>query len=99
MIVSLMLWFLCSFYICSFFFFFFKQKTAYEMRISDWSSDVCSSDLRCFRQCAAKVVDIDQARLDAVGRFGSRLQRIGKHIGRQAKGQGVGPFEDRKSVV
>src|SRR3546814_5315780 len=26
-------------------FFFFKQKTAYEMRISDWSSDVCSSDL------------------------------------------------------
>src|SRR3546814_2802819 len=27
------------------FFFFFKQKTAYEMRISDWSSDVCSSDL------------------------------------------------------
>src|SRR3546814_5216217 len=30
-------------------FFFFKQKTAYEMRISDWSSDVCSSDLRWFR--------------------------------------------------
>src|SRR3546814_2152062 len=33
----------CSMYF--FFFFFFKQKTAYEMRISDWSSDVCSSDL------------------------------------------------------
>src|SRR3546814_4443128 len=32
-----------GFSIC--FFFFFKQKTAYEMRISDWSSDVCSSDL------------------------------------------------------
>src|SRR3546814_2412653 len=33
-------------YFCwSVFFFFFKQKTAYEMRISDWSSDVCSSDL------------------------------------------------------
>src|SRR3546814_9833596 len=36
--------------ICSsdvfFYYFFFKQKTAYEMRISDWSSDVCSSDLR-----------------------------------------------------
>src|SRR3546814_3537425 len=30
-------------YVCVFF--FFKQKTAYEMRISDWSSDVCSSDL------------------------------------------------------
>src|SRR3546814_6080704 len=29
-----------------YYFFFFKQKTAYEMRISDWSSDVCSSDLR-----------------------------------------------------
>src|SRR3546814_5792286 len=28
-------------------FFFFKQKTAYELRISDWSSDVCSSDLLC----------------------------------------------------
>src|SRR3546814_19222942 len=33
-------------------FFFFKQKTAYEMRISDWSSDVCSSDL-----CTARVRD------------------------------------------
>src|SRR3546814_8488198 len=32
---------LCLFLFC----FFFKQKTAYEMRISDWSSDVCSSDL------------------------------------------------------
>src|SRR3546814_2650269 len=30
-------------------FFFFKQKTAYEMRISDWSSDVCSSDLQAGR--------------------------------------------------
>src|SRR3546814_2137759 len=34
---------ICSFLFC--FIFFFKQKTAYEMRISDWSSDVCSSDL------------------------------------------------------
>src|SRR3546814_6350875 len=34
---------MCVSYVC--FFFFFKQKTAYEMRISDWSSDVCSSDL------------------------------------------------------
>src|SRR3546814_18853897 len=31
-----------------FLFFFFKQKTAYEMRISDWSSDVCSSDLSVY---------------------------------------------------
>src|SRR3546814_19820197 len=36
--------FMLSFDICCVFF-FFKQKTAYEMRISDWSSDVCSSDL------------------------------------------------------
>src|SRR3546814_2293299 len=34
----------CSVY-WFFFFFFFRQKTAYELRISDWSSDVCSSDL------------------------------------------------------
>src|SRR3546814_2788514 len=40
-------------------FFFFKQKTAYEMRISDWSSDVCSSDLRTVNQVRypAYVVD------------------------------------------
>src|SRR3546814_10373018 len=39
---------LCGFavlYTCLLWFCFFKQKTAYEMRISDWSSDVCSSDL------------------------------------------------------
>src|SRR3546814_18396124 len=36
------MWFVLMFVFCVF---FFKQKTAYEMRISDWSSDVCSSDL------------------------------------------------------
>src|SRR3546814_11727551 len=47
-------------------FFFFKQKTAYEMRISDWSSDVCSSDLRtqCVQnlidRCAAFWIDVDR---------------------------------------
>src|SRR3546814_15132620 len=35
---------MCGIFLCLFFF-FFKQKTAYEVRISDWSSDVCSSDL------------------------------------------------------
>src|SRR3546814_3445407 len=44
--------------VCSFF--FFKQKTAYEMRISDWSSDVCSSDL----SLAIRSMDSDNA--DAV---------------------------------
>src|SRR3546814_3784545 len=39
------------FFMCTWYsFFFFKQKTAYEMRISDWSSDVCSSDLAPTRQ-------------------------------------------------
>src|SRR3546814_1916070 len=39
-------WLVClSVIFCFFSVFFFKQKTAYEMRISDWSSDVCSSDL------------------------------------------------------
>src|SRR3546814_7968820 len=41
-------------------FFFFKQKTAYEMRISDWSSDVCSSDL----PSQLLVIDLDQAKED-----------------------------------
>src|SRR3546814_21099183 len=38
-------WWSVTFIIMLLLFFFFKQKTAYEMRISDWSSDVCSSDL------------------------------------------------------
>src|SRR3546814_1132304 len=38
----MLMWFVV---LVSCYFFFFKQKTAYEMRISDWSSDVCSSDL------------------------------------------------------
>src|SRR3546814_20420743 len=54
---------------CCFVFFFFKQKTAYEMRISDWSSDVCSSDLcavvsqagpqRGFHVEAARLIALD----------------------------------------
>src|SRR3546814_16413229 len=45
-----------------FFFFFFKQKTAYEMRISDWSSDVCSSDLSWnFATARAKLARADTA--------------------------------------
>src|SRR3546814_13591070 len=40
-------------------FFFFKQKTAYEMRISDWSSDVCSSDL----------IEIDHHQIDRADRM------------------------------
>src|SRR3546814_5449598 len=52
------------------FFFFFKQKTAYEMRISDWSSDVCSSDL-----CPERGRRRDE--LPAIGGAGDRY-RAGK---------------------
>src|SRR3546814_4572758 len=41
--------------------FFFKHKTAFEMRISDWSSDVCSSDLGGERQPSGLHVALDQA--------------------------------------
>src|SRR3546814_15107098 len=51
-------------------FFFFKQKTAYEMRISDWSSDVCSSDLGHHREAR------DDGR--PVGTGHRRLQPCGK---------------------
>src|SRR3546814_3124345 len=49
-------------------FFFFKQKTAYEMRISDWSSDVCSSDLGHAVEQVAEALDIGvvQRRVDLV---------------------------------
>src|SRR3546814_15360434 len=48
------------------FVFFFKQKTAYEMRISDWSSDVCSSDL--LRQPAAHHLLVQLGQLPREGR-------------------------------
>src|SRR3546814_9725940 len=38
--------------------FFFKQKTAYELRISDWSSDVCSSDLVAFVRGASEAINL-----------------------------------------
>src|SRR3546814_5122406 len=50
--------------------FFFKQKTAYEMRISDWSSDVCSSDLRV---CGHRTKERGQ-RFD--GRLGDRVAGV-----------------------
>src|SRR3546814_3092955 len=52
-------------------FFFFKQKTAYEMRISDWSSDVCSSDLpeSAAYLAVIRVVGVGGAGLNAVNRM------------------------------
>src|SRR3546814_5974382 len=60
-----MLWLLyCRFDCVWFLLFFFKQKTAYEMRISDWSSDVCSSDPE------ATAVDVgEQRRCSSAWRF------------------------------
>src|SRR3546814_1426639 len=83
--------FVCYVFLICVFVFFFKQKTAYEMRISDWSSDVCSSDLddvdRLVRQLA--VVDVLgrqlHRRLDGVvgvaelvELFRSEERRVGK---------------------
>src|SRR3546814_5807129 len=59
-------------------FFFFKQKTAYEMRISDWSSDVCSSDLLTLALDYASVSSriqafAEQAQFQLVETFAERL--------------------------
>src|SRR3546814_16962139 len=68
------------------FFFLFKQKTAYEMRISDWSSDVCSSDLydvqeieqfRVLRGLAYHAVRQQDPRL--IGRVATASARISQH--------------------
>src|SRR3546814_2211050 len=59
------------------FFFFFKQKTAYEVRISDWSSYVCSSDLML---AAVEPVDEDIARL---GRIEAAEQAPGRRLARR----------------
>src|SRR3546814_3650575 len=56
------------------YFFFFKQKTAYEMRISDLSSDVCSSDLG-----TAAGIDGDVAN-GAAAMIGMRIQIVGRHV-------------------
>src|SRR3546814_5139361 len=51
-------------------FFFFKQKTAYEMRISDWSSDVCSSDLidrAAAARCGLNIADVQEIIAGAIG--------------------------------
>src|SRR3546814_14426649 len=57
-----------------FFCFFFKQKTAYDMRISDWSSDVCSSDLR-------KGIHADREKIDeAAAVDGGSVRRGQCHI-------------------
>src|SRR3546814_8208747 len=53
-----------------FFFFFFQQKTAYEMRISDWSSDVCSSDLTWSKN------EIGSGKIDVAGTCTQGAQKV-----------------------
>src|SRR3546814_16132266 len=61
------------------FFFFFKQKTAYEMRISDWSSDVCSSDLNRRRGAPGPAADLGRGSEQHQPGVGGR--RRGRHQG------------------
>src|SRR3546814_1340274 len=68
-------------YVCCFF--FFKQKTAYDMRISDWSSDVCSSDLLDVAD-ATTALDIATARINdrtvEVGEAGHAAREHGRAL-------------------
>src|SRR3546814_7570204 len=95
-------------------FLFFKQKTAYEMRISDWSSDVCSSDLQAVQhlrgQPAAQIFGIVHARgddgeLQAHGEVEHRNDVVVDHGSRPEQILLRGGLarstagEDRKSVV
>src|SRR3546814_7560075 len=65
-------------------FFYFKQKTAYEVRISDWSSDVCSSDLIALDA----VAQIDD-RTACIDRLGDALDHLALGIGREELGHRV----------
>src|SRR3546814_8603272 len=77
-----------------FFFFFFKQKTAYEMRISDWSSDVCSSDLvvNLKPQSKLKSVRPIPANADFIAAIGDNRKLVVfplSELPEMARGQGV----------
>src|SRR3546814_2760012 len=98
--------------LCCFIFFFFKQKTAYEMRISDWSSDVCSSDrkirhVHALLLCAARSAGpslADRVSHAAGGREGRAGGVVGRPVllpvaRRPGEGRASSRPEDRKSVV
>src|SRR3546814_1878315 len=90
-------------------FFFFKQKTAYEMRISDWSSDVCSSDLtggderlrELQSDAATQSQDTRVERLVASKPAGLRYGSAARHIVDETPGGRAAPAPqqaDRKST-
>src|SRR3546814_8353947 len=91
--------------ICSFFFFFFKQKTAYEMRISDWSSDVCSSDLEkavAFWNEHFRALEWDTDRRHQKSKFGEATSGFASLVGTAPADAWLGAAAggcDRKSVV
>src|SRR3546814_4409437 len=64
--------------------FFFQQKTAYDMRISDWSSDVCSSDLLYARDQQRREADVDDLRSDEQG---AQPGGVGAGCGDQRRGE------------
>src|SRR3546814_2352120 len=75
------------------FFFFFKQKTAYEMRISDWSSDVCSSDLEITEEQSGSLDGRTYA--DRSGSTKLEFDDDGRAYFTQAGGQTiVAPYEE-----
>src|SRR3546814_4345473 len=79
---------------CIGFVFFFKQKTAYEMRISDWSSDVCSSDLT--RRAGAHRQD-GGGGLDVAAVLQRRGRHVHRHFQRIARlRQGLARSEERR---
>src|SRR3546814_9151283 len=69
-----------------FLFFFFKQKTAYEMRISDWSSDVCSSDLHFLLQIQF-INQFAQQRTPNNPLYGELLRVLAIPVGTKARKQ------------
>src|SRR3546814_5220940 len=58
-------------------FVFFKQKTAYELRIRDWSSDVCSSDLVCLMGTRSETSACESSRMDAIPNPARRWRSTG----------------------
>src|SRR3546814_9444749 len=72
--------------------FFFKQKTAYEMRISDWSSDVCSSDLNSAPPILYDIPDGKGGTLPALVRVGKTAQIF---VLDRRNGKPVFPVEER----
>src|SRR3546814_430212 len=67
---------ICIRFVFFLFFFFFKQKTAYEMRISDWSSDVCSSDRRSGGDLVVRIGDDSISIIDYASRGGASVEFV-----------------------